>query len=179
MCTDMSYGIGIIILNKESISQNTSIQFLNGDLTHAVEFYPMGNSPDTVKFNFLCYNTRSGYIELRCLKETDSLYYVITNERNKSVHIVRKSNLTTIQYWQNFILNATSICNRSKIFDIINGTTELNPEVDILEPVKIENDWLMIKWNINHHKDLLPEFETGWIRWRKNEEILIRVVYFI
>ena len=96
ICSDMSYGIGVITFNKDSISEKTSIQFSNDDFTFGDVFYLKGNLPDTVKYNFLCYNNRTGYLELRCLKETDSLYYVITNERNKSIHIVRKSNLITL-----------------------------------------------------------------------------------
>lgn len=179
LCSDMSYGIGVIKLNKDSISENKSIQFLNDDFTFGDLFYPKGNLLDTVKYNFLCYNNRTGYLELRCLKQTDSHYYVITNERNKSIQLVRKSNLITLQYWQNFILNASTICNRSKIFNTKNGKTELTPKANILKPVKIDNDWLMIKWNVNFKKDLQPEFKFGWIRWRKNEEILIKVIYLI
>lgn len=78
---------------------------------------------------------------------------------------------------EKYILEASSIYNYENILDTINGLIELSSTTDIIKPVKIEGDWLQVKWDVNSGKDLLAEYRYGWIRWRKEDKLILKVIY--
>lgn len=177
LSTDMSYGIGIITFNN-TLHPTKSIDLYNEDFSLFNSFQPKNSLNDTTQFSFLALNSETGYIEIRCIKETDNHYYVVTNENIRTVHIINKSDLFKLEYWEEYILNSSTICQRNEIFDSINSSVKLRPENDILKPAKIEGEWLMLQWDANFNKfDTLEDIQNGWVRWKKNDSVLIKVIY--
>jgi hypothetical protein len=120
------------------------------------------------------------------LNGEDSKYYeVIVNEETLLTKYVRKSDSWyRVVTWQDHILDTFAID-----FDKSKNPIRETPDGKIKEmgALKVarfaarsfDGDWLKVEWDVSgseHHDDLRKD--SGWIRWRESNRLLIGWSYF-
>lgn len=190
--TSIKNTIGLITLNdkypsfNEKKDKNDFIRFYNedGSLWYEFTFY-YDDSDEKFEYkndNFRAFSFHPDYslISLRCVEEDKNRYEVVVNEEIGLKKYVKKNDENLkLESWENHILKTFSIDIKkaeNKVFETPDGK-ELKPDfeqIDRFEAVEIKDDWLKVKWEIPNKKE---EFESGWVRWKKDDIILIDWFY--
>ncbi|UMY66014.1 MULTISPECIES: hypothetical protein [unclassified Flavobacterium] len=114
----------------------------------------------------------------RCVGKTDKGYKVISNEKTQDIKYIRLDDSNfKFQTKAEHILTAFSVefnsaKNPIKKEASDNAAALPYDKEEFYMPVKIDGDWLQVKWG----GDANPE--TGWIRWQKNNQMIIELFYF-
>jgi len=136
-------------------------------------------------FKPLHFNLEYFMFYLQCTEIENDWYQVIVNEQTNLKYWMRKSTILSYKSWENFICE--------KAIGIIPSNPEENPilksphldsekaekqPIDCLMPVSISNEWLTVKVEpaICDQTNQMNEDEifTGFIRWKKGNQLLIK-----
>lgn len=171
--------IGLVSLVKE-ISENDTIRIYNQDQSEwykfsffyddtdgKYDFYnpnfsPYAFNPD----NFLLYLKVSDTLENKMLE-------VIVNETTgEKKYIKDSSSILQFQTWEECISNLFAVqfdSEKTPLWAKMGGNSETisYSSTIIYHPNQINDDWLQVKWESENG------WKYGWVRWRKNEELLI------
>ena len=155
------------------IATKTELEIFNDDLS----LYRKLNSSQNINDSLIVrYLFDKDSFNILCIRETADLYYVITNHKQPEIKIIRKNPEIRLVKWDEYILSSSSVCGKMLVYDKIGGKLIL-PKDGLLKPVKFESDWLLIEWEYyNYQADRFLK-EAGWIRWRKDNAILISAIY--
>lgn len=184
--------LGLITLSDkypsfdEKRDKSDFIRFYNedGSLWYEFTFY-YDDSDGKFEYqndNFRAFSFHPDYslISLRCVGEDKNRYEVIVNEETGLKKYVKKNDENLrLESWEDHILNTFSIDlkkAKNKVFETLDGK-ELKPDferIERFEAVEIKDDWLKVKWEIPNKKE---EFELGWVRWKKDDIVLIDWFY--
>lgn len=122
---------------------------------------------------------------LSCVGRDKGRYEVIVNEETRLKKYVNVDDPTMkFETWKEHVLHVFSInFNRDENppLNAPNGqpidSKLYSPEFPI-SAVEVKGEWLRIKWGKNTQpRDKEPEFDTAWIRWKKDGMLLIRFEY--
>jgi hypothetical protein len=119
-------------------------------------------------------------------------YYLIRLPSKRMIYIPQS---TCLKYesWNKFILNSYGISRKSgvEIYDKKNGkklTFPLQKEAELLCPLKVDNDWLYVKYDCYYNSEDNSKYEgqkcvkyidscdsqSGWLKWRTNDSLLVK-----
>lgn len=114
---------------------------------------------------------------LKCLAK-EEVYYKVLLEDGRSGFIPCNEESVVFQTWQEHIIN--------NVFAVSFDATE-NPLLkeaseesyklyydrdEFYHPSKIEGEWLQLRWGYE------GSWEYGWIKWRRNDKLLVELFYF-
>ena len=124
---------------------------------------------------FIIQKEESEILALDCLDVTEK-FYKVRLESGEIGFLEVSSGKVIFNTFEEHLLNLFSIG-----FESENPPRKLASEKSALlmynsdnffHPVKIEGDWLQVKWDINGN------WNYGWVRWKKDDTILIEFFYF-
>lgn len=175
---------GLIVLSNR-YGNNDFIRFYNEDESLWYEFTFYYDDSDG-KFEYenedfapFAFHPDYFSLALRCVGEDKSRFEVIVNEETGLKKFVRKTDKTLkFETFENHILKTFSIdFNRTEnpLRKIPEGEIKVVdlPKEVTFHPVEIKGEWLKVRWD-NTKKDT----DFGWVRWKENDKILIKLFYF-
>lgn len=103
----------------------------------------------------------------------DFIEVVVNTRINQTAFVDRYAG--KLQYWPEFLLGVHSVEFREpSAYKVYIKPLEHAETVTIpysfMRPIKIQNEWLYVELQDNNYKTL----GTGWIRWRKDDNLLIK-----
>ncbi len=187
---DMSNSIGIVTLNNEAYNkENGLLQFENEDGTiwHEFTFYYDDSDgkwdyPND-EFRIVAFHPDYFLFKIKCVSQSEDFYTVVVNEQSGLTKRLSKSAPLKLHSWEQYVLNSFSIgfdTSELSIYDKINGTqlSELPNRESTFAPKEIKGDWMRIIWsNTGDLPNNSNEDQTGWIRWKTNNQINVTVYH--
>lgn len=174
--------VGVLVL-KDSYRQNDTVKFYNEDGSLWYKFTYYYDDSDG-KFDFpnadfqpLAFHPDYFLLALKTVEEGDDDYTVIVNEHTGLTKRIRKEDFLQLLTWEQYILSSFSVgfdVDQNPIRkqpDISSETIPKAMDVNYL-PVKIQGEWLQIKWGKEN------EMNFGWIRWIEKNTLIIEVFAF-
>jgi len=179
---------GLIVLSDQ-LGKNDFVRIYNddGNLWHEFSFFydDSDGKFDYENENFRPFAFHPDYfiLNLKCVGEDKNRYEVVVNEETGLKKFVKKEDRTLrFETWEELIPTLFAVGFKKEenpLRDIPNGklkVVELPNEV-IFHPIKVEKDWLKVSWE-DPKKNKGKDENSGWIRWKENQKILIEFFYF-
>ena len=146
-----------------------SLVIIKGKYHFEISYAPPWFYPEIQKLDY-------GMLILRVLTISKNWIEVVTNKQTGQTNWISRMDVDFIE-WPSFLLNVFSVeiiepgINplRYKPLDHA-GIIATTPERFSLSPVAIRGDWIMVS-TLGLADRIVP---TGWIRWRRNDSLLIR-----
>lgn len=124
---------------------------------------------------FIIQKEESEILALDCLDITEK-FYKVRLESGEIGFLEVSSGKVIFNTFEEHILNLFSIGFESENPPRKLASEKSSPLIynsdNFFHPVKIEGDWLQVKWDINGN------WNYGWVRWKKDDTILIEFFYF-
>ncbi|TCS87662.1 hypothetical protein EDD80_1049 [Anseongella ginsenosidimutans] len=173
--------IGVISLS-EHYSENNTICILNKDGSLWYEFTYFYDDSDgkfeyhNDKFRPIAFHPDQFLLAIRVVKEERNRFEVIVNEENTLHKYIENQPFLMFQTWEEHILSVPFV----KFDFAINPLRENPGEKSVVipyyadvayYPAKIKGDWLQVRWMEEGY------WNYGWIKWRKAERLLIKLLY--
>ncbi len=120
-----------------------------------------------------------GYIVFNLVGESKDFYEVVSNEETGDKKFVKKNSpLFERQKWEKYILDCYAIefdSDSNPLHSSPKGgnVVELSSAPTLFFPVEISGDWLKVKWNDGGDKS--KDENRGWVKWRGNGQMIIRL----
>jgi hypothetical protein len=181
--------LGLIVLSK-GYSQKGFIHIYNkdGSLWHKFTFYydDCDGNFEYANESFRPFAFHQDYflLALKCLRKDSGRYEVIVNEETGLTKYV-KANDPTLRFekWEDHILKVFSVeFNRKEnpVLEVPQGRVKkvAMPNAPF-HPVEVRGEWLKVKWEIaNGTRQKGAKYNSGWIRWKRGDRLLVELFYF-
>lgn len=192
--------IGVIVLNEQKDGDFIHIYNEDGSLWYKFTFY---NDDRNGKFSYVNDDFRPFefhldyfVLVLKCIKKDADRYEVIVNERAELKKYIRVDDKAMkFETWEEHILQIYAIEFNSKENPLLESPQGKVKNVNLpkgeeiertnlpiyptFQPIKIKGDWLKVKWEIPKEKQVKrAKYDFGWIRWKKDEQLLVAFFYF-
>jgi len=189
-------GIGLVSINfddKTSLHFFSSpkenepiriIQFFNDKSINSWNIRDFNKQKDWLKPEILLLDYSS--LIFRCLKVTDKWFNVIVNNETNETLWIKKDDLTTFSDWESYLKEMFGVARLSDQPQIIRSLpTENSEEIeykgeDCFQVKSMKGEWIEIftsEYCDESYTDSKTIIKSGWIKWRKGNELLIE--YFI
>lgn len=121
-------------------------------------------------------------LALKCVGKTKNRYEVIVNEETGLKKYVHSSDASlSFETWGQHIQKVFSVDitrSKSPLLKTKQGARINLPKDAFLHPVKVEDDWLMVKWVSRERTRAKKEqYAFGWVKWRDQKRLLIELAY--
>lgn len=121
----------------------------------------------------------NGLFILKCLKESDTRYLI---EFNGRIGSVGKSDLIEFKTLERYVLDTSPIPTESNPVRMApaESATFLEEQSSLtFVAVEIKGDWLKVRDDKDCYPGEFPSEKdfTGWIRWRKNGDFILKVAH--
>ncbi|RMG01717.1 MAG: hypothetical protein D6735_11390 [Acidobacteria bacterium] len=178
---------GVIVLG-DRYGKRDFVRLYNEDGSIWYEFtYYYDDSDGKFEYaneNFLPFAFHPDYfiLALRCVGEDENRYEVIVNEKTGLRKFVRKDD-PTLKFvtWEEYVIKVFAVGfdrKENQLREMPNGTimkVELPNEV-VFHPLEIKDDWLKVCWDDSRKRKKCAG--TGWVKWRDENHLLIKLFYF-
>ncbi len=179
---DLSNSVGVVTISEGYDNTNHIIEFLNddGSTWQTLNLYNGWNNPE---FHIIAFKPDYFLFKIRCNEQTANGYKVVVNEQTGLTKLIPKSDKVKLVTWEQYMLDVFSIDfdpTQLPIYDGINGSkiTELPTQYNILVPTEIKGDWMRIIWSdTDEYPTNTSKDRTGWIRWKTNNKINVKVYH--
>lgn len=183
---DLRNSIGLIVTDLDRASNAKSLHVYNKDGSLWYNF-PFGEldeaqNSDLAATNFqpFRYNSSESMVAMNIIGEDTAFFEVVVNEATGVTKYVRKSDpILRHSTWADYVLDCFAVefdPRTNPIVEEPNGPG-LNRPVEAkptyFYPQKISGDWLKISWKPT--ENAASSTQSGWIRWRKNNKIVINL----
>lgn len=179
---------GLLVLNSQRPDRKDFIRFYNDDGTLWYEFTFYYDDSDG-KFEYenedfapFAFHQDYFLLALRLTAENKARYEVIVNEDTGLKKFVKKGDpALKFETWEEHIKKAFAVkFNREenplrekpdgKTIDIV------LPNEVTFHPVEIRGEWLKVRSDDSKKEG--KDIESGWVRWKENQKILVELFYF-
>lgn len=165
--------IGIVKLKEDYQKGNLEIFNSDSSLWKSFEF---SDSFSNILIKPYQLKPEYNLLVFSCVGEIGSYYSVVVNELQHEIKYIKKSDSFFIfETWENLIMDVFSIDFNYKKNPLRILPSETSNKIKRYDnesfyyPVKIKDDWLLIKDDSN---------KEGWIKWKNNKGELIITLYF-
>lgn len=178
---------GLIVLSDQ-YSKKDFVRLYNEDGSLWYEFtYFYNDSRGKFEYeneNFKPFAFHQDYfvLALKCVGEDKNRYEVIVNEESGLKKFVRKNDPNLkFQTWEDYILKTFAIdFNRKEnpLREEPDGKVKVVdlPKEATFYPVEIKGEWLKVRWDDSKKEG--GNIDSGWVKWKENQKILIELFYF-
>ena len=190
-----SLGIGLVIVPTKFEVFNDSLlteRWMTGDLsagdTGLARLCPKFNKPDY------------GIMHFVCVGKTPQSYRILIN--CKEVKYLPKTTTYAFETWETYIMESYGVARSTSESEARFPSEPLRTAADEMAdtlaipagqeqfcPIQLQGDWLQVKYDCFYHEDDNPHEGmpcrqyisqcktplTGWLRWRKDEHLLIDI----
>lgn len=113
---------------------------------------------------------------LKCISKNDT-FYEVKLENGALGFIPRNEKGVKFQTWQEHILSVFAVGFDEGLNPLREEASESSNKVhynqdEFYHPNKINGDWLQVKWGLE------GSWQYAWVKWKKNEKLLIGLFYF-
>jgi len=183
-----SNSLGLIVLS-DVYSNKDFIQIYNedGSLWHKFTFY-YDDSDGKFEYaneNFHPFAFHPDYflLALKCIRKEVDRYEVIANEKTGLKKYVKADDPSLkFETWENHILKVFAVGFDRKVNPVLEApqgrVKKVTRQDAPFHPVEVRGEWLKIKWDVTsgtESKD--TKYESGWVRWRRGEKLLVELFY--
>jgi hypothetical protein len=182
---DINSSLGLVSANDKRYEQDGSIRIFNQDGSLWYELSSKDENKEGVitlkKKEFMPFriNADELLVVMNSVGEDNRYYHVIVNEDTKLTKYVRKDDpVLQLGTWEKYILNCFAVEFDSKnnpLRDSPNGQI-LDSEVDrklTFRPLKIQGEWLAVRLEASRKNTNAGI--AGWIRWKDNGKLILRL----
>lgn len=180
--TEIGNSTGIIVL-KDNYNKKDTVKIYNDDGSLWYKFTYYYDDSDG-KFDYpndefrpYAFHPDNFVLALEVIKVEISEYKIIVNKKTRLVKKVKKESFLQFLTWDQYVLNAFSIGFNHEVNPIQkepqkeSGTIAYKQE-NIYHPIKIQGEWLQIKWGSEGN------WNYGWIKWKEENRLLIEIYLF-
>ena len=179
-----SNSLGLIVLS-DSYSKKDFIHIYNGDGSpwHRFSFYydDRDGKFDYASDDFRPFAFHPDYflLAIKCVGKEAGRYEVIVNEEDGLRKYVKADDPSLrFETWESHILRVFAVGFNRTRNPVLNAPQGRAKKVSMpnapFHPVEVKGEWLRIKWRA----DSDTGENTGWIRWKRGERLLIELFYF-
>lgn len=122
------------------------------------------------------------YFVFRCLTVKDNWLKVMVNNETGEALWIKKSNLTTFKYWENYLKEMFGVARLPKEQQKIRSLpTDNSKEIiyqgqDCFQVKSMKGDWIEIftaDYCDESYTDNKTKIKSGWIKWKQKNKLLI------
>jgi len=172
-----------LIIYDSKGNPKITIRVTDNDVTTKLGDKSYSRNDNTNPFNPRLFGDNPDYFRLifDCTKSTDKYYQVVVDQKTNEFGFIKKADSlfkfeTVIEYvseWTTLGLDFDRTQNplRQKPSDnatIISNDDQKKYKIWRADKIEMKGDWLKVKIRDN---------EQGWIRWRQNDKIVIRLYF--
>lgn len=178
---------GLIVLS-DRYGKKDFIRFYNedGSLWYEFTFY-YDDSDGKFEYEneeFAPFSFHQDYfvLALRCIGEDKTRYEVIVNEETGLKKFVKKDDPTLkLETWEEHLRKLFAVGfdrEKNPMRETPEGQAKIVefPKEVPLHPIEVRGDWLKVRWDSSEKSR--KHAESGWVKWRDNDQILIELFYF-
>ncbi len=180
--------IGLIVLNK-NYSKGEFIHIYNedGSLWHRFTYYydDSDGKFEYAKDDFRPFAFHPDYflLALKCVRKERGRYEVIVNEGMRLKKYVKADDsVLRFETWKDHILKAFAVKflqNENPLLNVPLGRVKkISLPNTSFHPFQVKGEWLKVRWNITSRAKDKGKYDSGWIRWKKGERLLVELFYF-
>jgi hypothetical protein len=165
---------GVIVLVAGKTAKRLIIYDQSGNIWTVFSFKGSLSS-NLSKMQPLAKDTNTYRLAFNCIGITDKYYKVIVNENSRDVKYIKVQNASfQLKTWQEYILTCFSVDfdfqhNPLKTRASDNAKEIFYNKDGIYHPIKFQGDWVKLKWGDE------TNWHYGWVRWRKNDALILEV----
>lgn len=183
------YGIGIIAFNFDEYDTNKKLFFyektgdydpakiveFSSDIKKDIKKYKDWFMPEELIFNY-------GKIQFFCLEEKDNWFKVVVNHQTGKAYWIKKNAKTSFHGWEQCLTENAVIKRMNAPLNPIHKSPNEKSDVinyadtDCFKGLRIKDQWIEITPTQTEDCLALPDFKSGWIKWRNESGMLIRYV---
>lgn len=178
---------GIVVLNNR-YSKNDFVHIYNqdGSLWYEFSFYNNESATSPNKdFKPFAYHPDYFLLALKCVGKSEHRFEVVVNEETGLKKYVQADDQSLkFETWEEHIPKVFAVDfnrtdnpvletpeGRVKSIDFPKGVT--------FHPVEVKGEWLKIRWaDTERTANKKTQADFGWVRWKRDEAILIELFYF-
>jgi hypothetical protein len=182
-----SVGIGVISINYTTNGQEDSTinlykkpgnnkPFYRFIIHHEDERQRAGKDS---RINMLEFMPTPGRMLFRCIDSNKTMYCIVINETTGKICWLKKSALISFSNWLNYFTGCDYIISQEPVRIAPStdaATAENSGECYNFSVLSIKSEWMEVsRSEYCHMYDLDPQLIEikGWIRWRKDEKLLV------
>lgn len=159
------------LTHEKSIQEHTPIDSITFKQFEHGSFY-IATAPPWLMLEHMKLDYDILYFKVKSISH-DFIEVVVNTKTNQTAFLDRYAG--KLQYWPEFLLSTHSVeFRKPSSYNIHIKPLDLADTVTIsysyMRPIKIQNEWLYVELQDNNYKTL----GTGWIRWRKDDNLLIK-----
>ena len=184
--------IGLIVLNEHGYGKEDFIHFYNEDGSLWYKFtYYFDESDGKFEYandDFRPFAFHPSYfvLALKCVGKENGRYEVIVNEETGLRKYIKADDpALKLETWEEHILGVFAVTfNRvdNPLLDAPSGQVKevaLSNAEPFFHPVEIKGEWLKVKWESSEGMERKgPNYNSGWIKWKEGESLLVELFYF-
>jgi hypothetical protein len=115
-------------------------------------------------------------------KEAGRFEVIINEETGLKKYVKANDPSLKFEKWENHILKVFSVgFNRKEnpVLNVPQGRVKKVSMPDVpFHPVEVRGEWLKVKWDVaNGTENKGIKYDSGWVRWRKGERLLVELFY--
>ena len=185
-------GLGLVSINFDDITvlhffsspndkePKRSIQFFNDPKINSWNIRNLDKQKEWLKPEILWLDYSS--FVFRCLEIKDDWLKVMVNNENGETLWLKKSELTIIQDWENYLKEMFGVerlpDQQQKLRSLPNDTSKeiIYQGKDCFQVKSMKGDWIEIftaDYCDESYTDSKTKIKSGWIRWRQGNKLLI------
>lgn len=181
---DMGNSVGLVTISDKYDSTDHKIEFLNddGSIWYTLDLYKAWENKSD--FRIVAFKPDYFLLHIRCIERTSARYTVVVNEETGLKKFLLNSSKLKFQTWEEYVINEVFSIEldpaNAKIYDQINGTilTDIPEQGKVLAPKEVKGEWMRIIWSdTNEYPSNTSNDRTGWIRWRKDDKIIVTLFH--
>jgi len=177
--------IGLVVL-REGYQLKDPIRIYNPDGSVWLEFELSDDSKvryEADDFKPVILDTERYSLVLKCTGQDKTRYEVLVNDETGLKRYVRKNDKNLrFETWEAYVLGLFAVGIDEKTNPILEtpaGTVKQNIPQPLkewpLHPVETRGDWMRIEWDENPNRPGKGKKDSGWIRWRDEEKIVVEL----
>jgi hypothetical protein len=175
---DMANSLGLLVAKiGDDVAQSLFIYNKNGEVWKQVSFE--GNYKSQLEALRPYAMAVDNYLlALKCLEQGKTYYKVVVNEETEEIKYIKVSDRSfKLEKWEEHVVKCFSVdfdqtTNPIKSEPSKNTRNIAYEKDENYHPVKVEGNWLQIKWGTEDH------WSYGWIRWKEDNRLIIELFYF-
>lgn len=179
---------GLLVLNHQRLNKKDFIRIYDddGSVWYKFTFYYDDSDGkfeyENKSFRPFAFHPDYFLLALRLTSEDKNHFEVIVNEdTGLKKFVLKKDQLLRFESWEDHILNAFAV-DFDKRYNALRRTPDgefdqtLFPENTTFHPIKINGQWLKVRIDPSDSENKSAQF--GWIKWKENNTLLIKLFYF-
>jgi len=177
-CQDISNSIGVVTISDDYDNSDHIIELLNddGSVWNSINLYDDWKPIED--FIIIGFHPDYFLFKVKCKSKLDKYYEVVVNEETGLSKRLLISSKLKLQTWEEYVLDVFTIgfnISENPVLDKINGAPVTKSPIknQFLFPKEVKGEWMRIIWTDSNYPTDNSINYSGWIKWKKGNQIII------